>query len=118
MAVMDVSFISIKLILPAIFAALAQGGEVITLIKPQFEAPPQVLRKGVVRDPAAHVQVLQDMLAWFAQHRMQLQGLTFSPITGPKGNIEFLAHLTLDNLPGIQPDTQSVVEQAHQTLKG
>ena len=119
LSVVDVSFISLKIVLPAIKELLKPTGQVLCLIKPQFEAGREkVGKKGVVRDPATHKEVLDDFVALAAQLGFRILGLTFSPVKGPEGNIEFLGHLTLDDLPGIVPDTASVVEQAHQALKG
>jgi 23S rRNA (cytidine1920-2'-O)/16S rRNA (cytidine1409-2'-O)-methyltransferase len=89
----DVSFISLKLILPAAMGWLREGGQIVALIKPQFEADPgQVENGGVVRDRAVHRAVLEDLTAWAASRDMGLIGLISSPLTGPAGNIEFLAH--------------------------
>ena len=75
-------------------------------------------QKGVVRDPATHREVLEDFVALADSLDFRILGLTFSPVKGPEGNIEFLGHLTLDDRPGIRPDTAKVVEAAHETLKG
>ena len=75
-------------------------------------------KKGVVRDPAVHKEVLDDFVALTNEIGFKILGLTFSPVKGPEGNIEFLAHLTLGDTVGIEPDTESVVTQAHNTLKG
>ena len=89
------------------------------MIKPQFEAgKDKVGKKGVVRDPAVHQEVLDDFVALTKEIDFKILGLTFSPVKGPEGNIEFLAHLTLADTVGIEPDTSSVVSQAHETLKG
>ena len=88
----DVSFISLRLILPPALGWLREGGQVIALVKPQFEAARGSLAKGgVVRDPAAHRAVLTEIVAWAAAQGMGLQGLIRSPVTGPAGNVEFLA---------------------------
>lgn len=89
----DVSFISLKLILPAAMGWLRDGGQIVALIKPQFEAGrEQVSKGGVVRDPAIHQAVLEDLVAWAESLDIGLMGLVRSPITGPAGNVEFLAH--------------------------
>ena len=89
------------------------------MIKPQFEAGKEkVGKKGVVRDPAVHKEVLDDFVALTKEINFKILGLTFSPVKGPEGNIEFLAHLTLADVDGIEPDTELVVSQAHATLKG
>ena len=119
LSVIDVSFISLKIVLPVIKTFLKADGQVLCLIKPQFEAGKEkVGKKGVVRDPETHKEVLDDFVALVNSLDMRILGLTFSPVKGPEGNIEFLAHLTLADTAGILPDTASVVQQAHNTLKG
>ena len=119
LSVIDVSFISLRIVLPVIKTFLKPTGQVLCLIKPQFEAGKEkVGKKGVVRDPAIHKEVLDDFIALTQQIGFTILGLTFSPVKGPEGNIEFLAHLTLDDKPGITPDTASLVNDAHVTLKG
>lgn len=117
LSVVDVSFISLKIVLPAIKALLKPTGQVLCLIKPQFEAGKEkVGKKGVVRDPETHKEVLDSFVTLAAELQFTILGLTFSPVKGPEGNIEFLAHLTLENKTGIEPDTADVVVQAHKTL--
>ncbi len=120
LSVIDVSFISLRIVLPVIKTFLKPTGQVLCLIKPQFEAGKEAVGKGkgVVRDPAIHKEVLDDFVALTRETEFKILGLTFSPVKGPEGNIEFLAHLTLDNKPGIEPDTASVVTDAHNSLKG
>ena len=120
LSVVDVSFISLKIVLPAIKNLLKSGeGQVLCLIKPQFEAgKDKVGKKGVVREPATHQEVLDDFVALADSLNFHILGLTISPVKGPEGNIEFLGHLTLADVPGIRPDTADVVRQAHETLKG
>ena len=120
LSVIDVSFISLRIVLPAIKALLREGsGQVLCLIKPQFEAGKEkVGKKGVVREPETHKEVLDDFVALAKELEFTILGLTFSPVKGPEGNIEFLGHLTLENKPGIEPDTAKIVEEAHQTLRG
>jgi len=90
----DVSFISLRLILPRVVGWLAPGGQVVALIKPQFEAGrEQVGKGGIVRDTAVHRQVLEDLLTWAADQGWRLRGCTASPIEGAEGNIEFLCWL-------------------------
>jgi 23S rRNA (cytidine1920-2'-O)/16S rRNA (cytidine1409-2'-O)-methyltransferase len=94
LAVVDVSFIGLDLVLPAVARLLQPDGQAIVLIKPQFEAgKAHVGKGGVVRDPAVHRHVLARVLAWATGHGWVVAGLIRSPITGPKGNIEFLALL-------------------------
>ena len=116
LSVVDVSFISLRIVLPVIKTFLKQTGQVLCLIKPQFEAGKEkVGKKGVVRDPAIHKEVLDNFVALTKEIGFQIMGLTFSPVKGPEGNIEFLAHLSLSNT-GMEPDTAQVVQEAHQTL--
>ena len=117
LSVIDVSFISLKIVLPAIRELLKEDGQVLCLIKPQFEAGKEkVGKKGVVRDRETHKEVLDNFVALAGELNFNILGLTFSPVKGPEGNIEFLGHLTLKDIPGIVPDTALVVDQAHQTL--
>lgn len=96
-ATIDVSFISLKHMLPPLKNLLVDGSKIIALIKPQFEAGREKVGKsGVVRDSAVHREVLQAVLGFAAKENYHLQGLTFSPITGGEGNIEFLAYWTLE----------------------
>ena len=120
LSVIDVSFISLRIVLPTIKSLLKSTGQVLCLIKPQFEAGREKVGKGkgVIRDPEVHIEVLDDFVALTKELEFTILGLTFSPVKGPEGNIEFLAHLTLDDKPGIVPDTASVVADAHKTLKG
>lgn len=120
LSVIDVSFISLKIVLPAIKALLKPGqGQVLCLIKPQFEAGKEkVGKKGVVREPEVHKEVLDNFVALAKELDFTILGLTFSPVKGPEGNIEFLGHLTLEDRCGIEPDTEKVVADAHLTLKG
>ena len=120
LSVVDVSFISLKLVLPAIKALLApERGQVLCLIKPQFEAGKEkVGKKGVVRDPAVHLEVLEEFVALAESLNFTILNLTFSPVKGPEGNIEFLGHLTLSEASDSIPDLQDIVRQAHETLRG
>ncbi len=120
LSVIDVSFISLKIVLPAIKNLLKPGqGQVLCLIKPPFEAGrDKVGKKGVVREPETHKEVLDNFVALAGELGFTILGLTFSPVKGPEGNIEFLGHLTLADVPGILPDTADVVAQAHAALKG
>jgi 23S rRNA (cytidine1920-2'-O)/16S rRNA (cytidine1409-2'-O)-methyltransferase len=94
-AVADVSFISLRLVLPTIARLARSGAPIVALVKPQFEAgKDQVPRGGVVRDPAVHRRVLADLWAWTLAHGLTPRGLTPSPIRGPAGNVEFLLWLT------------------------
>lgn len=119
LSVIDVSFIGLEIVLPAIKNLLKpQQGQVLCLIKPQFEAgKDNVGKKGVVRDPEVHKMVLDNFVTLAKHLEFTILGLTFSPVKGPEGNIEFLAHLTLSLIPGIVPDTADIVRQAHETLR-
>ena len=117
LSVIDVSFIGLEIVLPTIKTLLKPTGQVLCLIKPQFEAgKDNVGKKGVVRDPKVHKMVLDNFVNLVDSLGFKILGLTFSPVKGPEGNIEFLGHLTLDEVEGIRPDTALVVEQAHNTL--
>ena len=117
LSVIDVSFIGLEIVLPTIKTLLKPTGQVLCLIKPQFEAGKEnVGKKGVVRDAKIHQMVLDNFVSLVDGLGFRILGLTFSPVKGPEGNIEFLGHLTLDDVPGIRPDTAEVVRQAHATL--
>ena len=117
LGVMDVSFISIRLILPALHGLLKPGGEVVCLIKPQFEAgKADVGKKGVVRDKAVHERVLREMCEFFPTAGYTLLGLDYSPIRGPEGNIEYLAYLKADGGDSIAPDIPALVAASHGEL--
>ena len=120
LSVVDVSFISLRIVLPVIKTFLKEtSGQVLCLIKPQFEAGKEkVGKKGVVRDPNVHKEVLDDFVSLTKEIGFHILGLTFSPVKGPEGNIEFLAHLTLAETESTEPDTALIVAQAHETLKG
>ena len=121
LASIDVSFISLKLIFPVLSGLLAENSDVIALIKPQFEAKKeQVGNKGIVRDPLVHQDVLTQIIDFAENEGYQLLNLTYSPITGGEGNIEFLAHLgwkkekEVENYKPISID--KTVENAYQIL--
>ena len=117
LSVIDVSFIGLEIVLPTIKTLLKPTGQVLCLIKPQFEAGKEnVGKKGVVRDPKIHQMVLDNFVSLVDGLGFKILGLTFSPVKGPEGNIEFLGHLTLDEVEGIRPDTAQVVADAHKTL--
>ena len=106
----DVSFISLRLVLPTAARLLRSGGGCLPLIKPQFEAAPRDVGKGgVVRDPAVHRRVLAEVLAAAEENRFGVRGLTASPLRGPAGNIEFLAHLVVDGTSG---DVDALIDAA------
>ena len=94
LAVMDVSFISIRLILPALFALLGKAGRVVTLVKPQFEVGrARIGKRGIVTDPIARRQALVDLVQFAPTHGWRVRALEVSPITGGDGNVEFLADI-------------------------
>ena len=117
-ASIDVSFISLKLILPAVCGILKDGGHVACLVKPQFEAGKEkVGKKGVVRDPAVHLEVLEHFLDHAKGSGFTVLGLTYSPIRGPEGNIEYLGYLEKGYWQPMEFDLKALVEESHQTLK-
>ncbi len=116
MAVMDMSFISLRLVLPAVRELLTPVGQVICLVKPQFEAGRELVgKKGVVRDPEVHRQVLETFIADAAAIGFVLRGLTFSPVRGPEGNIEYLAWLGKKG-NAIEVDCEDIVRRSHEAL--
>jgi len=123
-ASIDVSFISLKLILPVLHRFLKPGGDVVALVKPQFEAGKEhVGKNGIVREPETHVRVLQEIGSFAASIGLQVKGVSFSPITGGEGNIEFLLHLRKEP-PAEEAERsawlaqmEQVVEEAHRSLK-
>ncbi|MCG7375671.1 TlyA family RNA methyltransferase [Paenibacillus sp. ACRSA] len=127
-ASIDVSFISLRIILPPLIALLHRPADIVALIKPQFEAGREKVGKsGVVRDTGVHKEVLETMLRYANELGLKLKDLTFSPITGGEGNIEFLAHWRLEEPGATQPENnvadldalaQQVATQAAHTFKG
>ena len=128
-ASIDVSFISLSKVLPAVRMLLKGDGEVTALIKPQFEAGREKVGKhGVVRDPAVHTEVIRAAVRYAEETGFSVQGLTYSPIRGPEGNIEYLYDLSLDTIspdrmcayPDLMPVTEeriaAVVREAHASL--
>ncbi|MBQ9264182.1 MAG: TlyA family RNA methyltransferase [Clostridia bacterium] len=118
LTVMDVSFISIKLILPVAAAIMGENGRFLTLIKPQFEAGKgQVGKNGVVREKAIHERVIQEICLFAPTFDWHVENLTFSPIKGPAGNIEFLADIRPGTGKAVPEELiRSVVETAHREL--
>lgn len=111
LAVVDVSFISLRLVLPAIARLCRAAAPIVALVKPQFEAGrEQVGRGGVVRDPAIHRQVLRGLWGWAVEAGLMPCGLTPSPIRGPAGNVEFL--LWLENRPAAAPEAATAAAEA------
>ena len=117
-ASVDVSFISLKLILPPLCGLLREGGHVACLVKPQFEAGKEkVGKKGVVRDPAVHLEVLEHFLEHAKDSGFTVLGVTYSPIRGPEGNIEYLGYLEKGPWVPQTFDLKALVAESHQTLK-
>ena len=122
-ASVDVSFISLRLVFPPMAALLKEGGEAVCLIKPQFEAGREkVGKKGVVRDPAVHEEVIRTVTEEAARNGFRILGLDYSPIKGPEGNIEYLLYLRKDGTPAEEetiPSPEAVsrlVEESHRSL--
>ncbi|MGI6422236.1 MAG: TlyA family RNA methyltransferase [Syntrophomonadaceae bacterium] len=117
----DVSFISTRLVFPVLSPLLKEGGLIIALIKPQFEAgKKQVGKKGVVRDAAVHREVLKACIKYAEDAALSCTGITFSPITGPRGNIEFF--IKLEKSAGSQLELEEIIDmvvnEAHKQLGG
>ena len=115
----DVSFISLRLLLPVARKLLSDGAQAVCLIKPQFEAGRgKVGKKGVVRDPEVHVEVVEGIYHFCLQNGYDVLGLSYSPIKGPEGNIEYLIHLRISDNPhsytGVLPE--DLVRQSHEAL--
>lgn len=123
-ASIDVSFISLKLILPVLKTLLVPNSDVVALVKPQFEAGrEQVGKKGIVRDPAVHENVLEKIIHFSKETGYNVKNLSYSPITGGDGNIEFLLHLRWDGELETNGEVEllqspaSIVSEAHRELK-
>ncbi len=115
----DVSFISLTLILPAVRPLLKDGGQAVCLIKPQFEAGKEkVGKKGVVRDKAVHGEVIEKIVSFSLGNGYTVKGLTFSPVKGPEGNIEYLIYLEKAETPELLTDTDisKLVDESHSVL--
>ncbi|MBQ2614156.1 MAG: TlyA family RNA methyltransferase [Clostridia bacterium] len=109
----DVSFISLKLVLPVAYELLKKSGTGVCLIKPQFEAGKEkVGKKGVVRDKAVHLEVIENVLAFTREIGFAVLGLDYSPVKGPEGNIEYLMYIGKKG-EDIQPDAEAIVEASH-----
>lgn len=114
----DVSFISLRLVLPVASNLLKEDGQIVFLIKPQFEAGREHMKKsGVVRDSRIHEEVINNVLSYAAEAGIRVEDVTFSPIKGPKGNIEFLAYGRKSDSNGHLFDSvKKLVDQAHEDL--
>ena len=118
-ASVDVSFISLTKVLGPARALLKDGGEMVCLIKPQFEAGREkVGKKGVVRDPAVHVEVVRKIFDFCLENGFDVLNLDYSPIKGPEGNIEYLIHLRKSDDPKSYTDVtpEQLVENSHAAL--
>lgn len=117
LAVIDVSFISVRLILPAVKALLLPGADIVCLIKPQFEAGrDEVGKKGVVRDVAVHREVVSGILDFAPGLGLSVMGLDYSPIKGPEGNIEYICHMKNGCFEAADIDIDAVVAASHNEL--
>lgn len=117
LACADVSFISLKLMFPVAARLLKAEGSFVCLIKPQFEAGrEQVGKNGIIKDAAVHREVIHNVLGYSRENGLYAKGLDFSPVTGAKGNIEFLLYLTKDKNAETAHDIDSVVAAAHSEL--
>lgn len=114
----DVSFISLKLVLPVAKKLLKENGEIVALIKPQFEAGREnVGKKGLVRDKRIHFQVINEIVDFSMENNLSPHGLTYSPITGATGNIEFLIYLKNNlNISINENEIMETIEEAHKNL--
>ena len=116
-ASIDVSFISLSKVLPAAYNLLGECGEIVALIKPQFEAGREkVGKKGVVREKATHIEVIQNCFAYAKENGFFVRELEFSPVKGPEGNIEYLYHLVKSGDVDSDIDIEAVVNTAHEKL--
>ena len=114
----DVSFISLNLILPALRPLMREDGQAVCLVKPQFEAGKEkVGKKGVVRDPLVHLEVLENFLGHAANAGFCVKDITFSPIKGPEGNIEYLGYLEARDGPAWEGDLKALVASSHSVWK-
>ncbi len=120
-ASIDVSFISLKLVLPVAFSLLKDGGSLVALIKPQFEAGREkVGKKGVVRDPEVHCEVIENVTKFAQEIGFNVLGLEFSPIRGPEGNIEYLMYVRKEKdftVVDLSDDIAKLVEKSHLEAK-
>lgn len=116
-ASIDVSFISLSKVLPAAYNLLGERGEIVALIKPQFEAGREkVGKKGVVREKSTHIEVIQNCFAYAKENGFFVRELEFSPVKGPEGNIEYLYHLVKSGDVDSDMDIEAVVNTAHEKL--
>lgn len=115
----DVSFVSLKKIIPKLSDFMRERSSAVVLIKPQFEAGKSDIGKnGIVKDKKVHVRVLNEIIAFFSQNGLIVQKLDYSPICGGDGNIEYLSYVTRNNGTAAVNDVKSIVEKAFGTLGG
>ena len=119
----DVSFISLKLVFPVASELLKEDGKLVCLVKPQFEAGrEQVGKKGIVRDKKVHIQVAENVVKYAVENGLKPAGFTYSPVTGAKGNIEYLLYIDGKIEKGEEFDTEflkitDVVNTSHEELE-
>ena len=114
----DVSFISLKLVLPVVYNLLSDNGTVVALIKPQFEAGREkVGKKGVVRNKETHIEVIENVVAFTEEMGFKIYGLTHSPVKGPEGNIEYLMYIGKEG-ESILADAEDAVAKSYEELGG
>lgn len=110
----DVSFISLKLVLPVAYSVLKNGGCGVCLIKPQFEAGREkVGKKGVIREKSTHIEVIENVLSFTKDIGFSIQGLDYSPVRGPEGNIEYLMYIKKTDEESLEFDISALVELSH-----
>ena len=117
----DVSFISLTLVLPVLYKLLRDGGQGVCLVKPQFEAGKgKVGKKGVVREPEIHLEVLEKIYDFCGEIGLCIKGIHFSPVKGPEGNIEYLSYFekSPEATSFSKDDLKALVQQSHEALDG
>lgn len=113
----DVSFISLKLILPVLYSLLKADGEAVCLVKPQFEAGREKIgKKGVVRDKTVHLEVIYNCITYARESGFKIKGLDFSPVKGPEGNIEYLLYISKSEIDEPEIDALQIVNNSHESL--
>jgi len=116
-ASIDVSFISLKLIIPALLRLSSDNLEIVALIKPQFEAgKDKVGKKGIIKDPKVHIDVINMIIKAITEMELYTKGLTYSPVKGAKGNIEYLIYLTKNKIDETKINVDELVSLAHEGL--
>lgn len=113
---MDVSFISVKKILPVVKSIISDDGKIILLVKPQFEAERKYVKKGIVKDKNVHISVIQDIIDFCKGIDLYVLDITFSPLTGDKGNIEYFLFIGKQKRKNTGINVQKIVDEAHSLL--